>query len=734
MGSDVGSAPDTATYQGRGRWRIDRLTNGLGRYAGDWDVLNRQLSGGHPLLDSVFVGNLLAHFGDGSQFICVCHQDDNVVAMCILQRGRLGVWRSFLPPQARVGPTLVTNERFLPSLFAALPGAARAIELLCVDPCCGGKVFGASQRTALSRHAVASSVPLTGTFDAYWARRPENLRRSLGQFATRAIEAVGELALHVLHNPGDVIDGVRRHAELAGPDRQVGGGTSPESQAAQRRFYADLLERHAQLGQSLIYELWAGGRLVASRLVIARGGTVSILSTAVDEERRDWRPGPLQLRRVIEDLYSRCAGMTLEFRTEEAADQLAWAERERTMLRVTGYAGNASFAAAKMLSGLGRLLLRNGRPVEDQAWAQDRVTTVGDPMAMSASERAQLDANEPRQFDLGAQWYDLYCRTVMSSSGGARFITLHRGDFIKAVLPMNLGPALEELGAPVGALANFYTSLYAPGLAADTVPVDLAPLFETVKNGSLRPPSLKFGPMDASSTEFKILRNGLRCAGYSVSDYLAHGNWYLPVQGDWAQYLAQRPGKLRSTIQRMTKRVLSKGGRIEVITDEAALATACAAYERVYARSWKRPEPVRDFMPEFMTWCARRGWLRLGLLWLGDVPTAAQVWVVAHGRAAIFKLAYDDAYAHLAPGTVLSAHLMQRVLDVDGVEEVDFLMGDDQYKRDWMTHRRERRGLVAYDVGTPRGCWLATRAVVSRWVRARRPAGTNAAGKRDWTD
>jgi CelD/BcsL family acetyltransferase involved in cellulose biosynthesis len=38
---------------------------------------------------------------------------------------------------------------------------------------------------------------------------------------------------------------------------------------------------------------------------------------------------------------------------------------------------------------------------------------------------------------------------------------------------------------------------------------------------------------------------------------------------------------------------------------------------------------------------------------------------------------------------------MRHVLDVDRAAVVDYLTGDDAYKRDWMSHRRERVGVSA---------------------------------------
>lgn len=51
--------------------------------------------------------------------------------------------------------------------------------------------------------------------------------------------------------------------------------------------------------------------------------------------------------------------------------------------------------------------------------------------------------------------------------------------------------------------------------------------------------------------------------------------------------------------------------------------------------------------------------------------------------ASIYKLAYQDKFADLSVGSILTARLMQHVIDIDGVTHVDYLTGDDAYKRDW---------------------------------------------------
>lgn len=48
---------------------------------------------------------------------------------------------------------------------------------------------------------------------------------------------------------------------------------------------------------------------------------------------------------------------------------------------------------------------------------------------------------------------------------------------------------------------------------------------------------------------------------------------------------------------------------------------------------------------------------------------------------------------------------MEHVIDIDRVAEIDYLIGDDLYKRDWVSCRRERRGLIAFNPAFPLG-WL----------------------------
>ncbi|MDO9047803.1 MAG: GNAT family N-acetyltransferase [Methylobacter sp.] len=206
--------------------------------------------------------------------------------------------------------------------------------------------------------------------------------------------------------------------------------------------------------------------------------------------------------------------------------------------------------------------------------------------------------------------------------------------------------------------------------------------------------------------ESDFLLEQLKLAGMPAVSFFCFGNWYLDVNGrSFKEYFASLSSQLKNTVSRKTKKFGQlDGSRVEIITSEQDLAEGMAAYQQVYQSSWKVEEPFPEFMPGLMKLAVSVDGLRLGVAYLGDKPIAAQVWIVADKTAYIFKLAYDEEYKQHSAGTILTTKLMEYVIDVDKVEVVDYLCGDDAYKKDWMSRRRERWGVLVFNTSTVRGC------------------------------
>jgi CelD/BcsL family acetyltransferase involved in cellulose biosynthesis len=104
---------------------------------------------------------------------------------------------------------------------------------------------------------------------------------------------------------------------------------------------------------------------------------------------------------------------------------------------------------------------------------------------------------------------------------------------------------------------------------------------------------------------------------------------------------------------------------------------------------------------------AARNKLLLGMLYFQERPVAAQLWILHADIASILKLAYDDTFREYSFGTILTYRLIMFAIDEMKVKSIDYLTGDDAYKKDWMSLRRERRGNMAFN-RTIRGRILAT--------------------------
>jgi CelD/BcsL family acetyltransferase involved in cellulose biosynthesis len=61
--------------------------------------------------------------------------------------------------------------------------------------------------------------------------------------------------------------------------------------------------------------------------------------------------------------------------------------------------------------------------------------------------------------------------------------------------------------------------------------------------------------------------------------------------------------------------------------------------------------------------------------------------------------------------------MMEHAIDVEHVNEVDYLTGDDRYKKDWMSQRRERWGILALNPRSLRGAVAIARHVGGRAVK-----------------
>lgn len=273
----------------------------------------------------------------------------------------------------------------------------------------------------------------------------------------------------------------------------------------------------------------------------------------------------------------------------------------------------------------------------------------------------------------------------------------------------------------LAALSNYYSSLFGPVVEPNMPDLQetLDVLADAIAHDKIRWDVVNLHPLALDKATFPSLVTAFRKAGLLVQTYFCFGNWYMEVNNQtFSEYLKTRSSRLSKTAKRQ-RRILETGTRFrfELFTGTSELERGVADYNTVYSSSWKVPEPYPKFMSGLMRTCAEQGWLRLGIAYMDGVPAAAQIWMVVDGTASIYKMAYDERFAKESVGTVLSGLLMEHVIEADKVRVVDYLSGDDAYKRDWMSHRRERWGIMAFNLRAPRGMLAAARHVGGRGAR-----------------
>lgn len=317
---------------------------------------------------------------------------------------------------------------------------------------------------------------------------------------------------------------------------------------------------------------------------------------------------------------------------------------------------------------------------------------------------AQLDAPAAAApFDRLAWW-----RALEDECGLTPLIAVARDGDAVAVM------ALHRVGRKIAALANWYSFRVRPVITPGADAGRLLGALATDLAG--QSPHLILSPLPDEQGEASLLAAALRGSGWLVFRHQCDVNHVLYVNGrSFAEYMASRPGPLRTTLKR-------KAAKVSVTLETTFSAESWAAYESVYARSWKPEEGSPAFLRRFAEEEGAAGRLRLAIARVGDEPVAAQFWTVERGTAFIHKLAHTEDSKPLSPGTTLSAALFEHVIDHDRVVLVDFGTGDDAYKRDWMEEIRPRYRIEAYRPLWP-GNWPAIARQVLRRLAARAKHG-----------
>jgi hypothetical protein len=283
-------------------------------------------------------------------------------------------------------------------------------------------------------------------------------------------------------------------------------------------------------------------------------------------------------------------------------------------------------------------------------------------------------------------WFECLTATALEADHTLVLACVVSGDKVMAMLPLMQCAGIKTWYS----LRHGFTPIYNLLLAKDDQERVITCLAEALSQLPVN--GLLLEPVAGDDGKLNGLQTRLAAAGFNCEGLFRHYNWIYRLQGQsYAEYMAARPAQLRNTIARKKRKLEREHGyEIRLFTGDEVLR-GMPDYYAVYHASWKQDE-IRNaaFQDCFVEKFSRAGWSRLAILYIKGRPIAAQLWFVHNDKASIFRLAYDKAWREYSPGSILTSFLMEYVIDTDRVNEIDFLAGNDAYKQDWMSERRER--------------------------------------------
>jgi len=300
------------------------------------------------------------------------------------------------------------------------------------------------------------------------------------------------------------------------------------------------------------------------------------------------------------------------------------------------------------------------------------------------------------------QWFECLSIKALEADHTLVLASVLSGDNVLAILPLMQCQGVKTWYS----LRHGFTPHYSVLVADD----DREPILTCLAQGlgQLSINGLLLEPVAGDDGKLNYLEKCLTAAGFNCERLFRHYNWIHRLRGQsYVEYMAARPAQLRNTIARKQRKLEREHGfEIRLFTGEEVLS-GMPDYYVAYDASWKQNE-IKNvaFQDCFIEKFSRAGWSRLAILYVKNQPIAAQLWFVHDQKASIFRLAYDKAWHRYSPGSILTSFLMQHVIDTDKVNEIDFLVGNDAYKQDWMSERRERFVLACIRNKKPDG-WTA---------------------------
>jgi CelD/BcsL family acetyltransferase involved in cellulose biosynthesis len=159
----------------------------------------------------------------------------------------------------------------------------------------------------------------------------------------------------------------------------------------------------------------------------------------------------------------------------------------------------------------------------------------------------------------------------------------------------------------------------------------------------------------------------------------------VQLHGSWDGYLASLGKKDRHELRRKLRRaVADQAATWHTVRAAEGLDKNVSAFVALHRRS--SPEKaafmtaqMEGYFRDLAGVALAHGWLRMGVLWVGDIPVSAAMGFAYGKRLYLYNSGYDPAYAARSVG-IAAVGLLLHDSAQEGLEVFDFLQGPEPYK------------------------------------------------------
>jgi CelD/BcsL family acetyltransferase involved in cellulose biosynthesis len=301
-------------------------------------------------------------------------------------------------------------------------------------------------------------------------------------------------------------------------------------------------------------------------------------------------------------------------------------------------------------------------------------------------------------------WWDAF-----GTEGKLSICAVWRGQRLAAVLP------LWRSGDALRAMSNVHTPIF-------QVPAcdDLARETAISAAAQAAPGELEVEALASTDSALGALAKRSRDAGRLALVESLHSSPIIDLSGGFGSYAQLHPNRCRKLAKLGRKLLRDHHAEITLVESPSDLDSELDRALELEAAGWKgaagtailsAPETAR-FYRSLASAYHRVGELRMSTITLDGQLAAFDLCLLHGGRLWTLKGAYRESHRRLSPGMVLLLWEIERSCEL-GLEAIELLGGDDQYKLGFASSQRDHVRFRAYR-GRPAPL---ARFAYRRWAR-----------------